>query len=48
MDPALVPGLLASSRRLGARQASLTDMAPTILRYFGLSVPSEMPGQSLW
>lgn len=48
MDPALVPGVLASSRKLGAHQPALIDLAPTILGYFGLSAPGELQGQSLW
>jgi predicted AlkP superfamily phosphohydrolase/phosphomutase len=48
MDPLVVPGMLASSRPLGARQASLIDLAPTILRHFDLPVPEELQGQSLW
>lgn len=47
MDPALVPGVLLSSRPLAVREAALTDLAPTILTYFGADVPADMPGKSV-
>jgi predicted AlkP superfamily phosphohydrolase/phosphomutase len=48
MDPALVPGVLFTTFGLSAERASLIDMAPTILGYFGVPVPKEMQGANLW
>jgi predicted AlkP superfamily phosphohydrolase/phosphomutase len=48
MDPAHVPGVLFSTAPLGVERASLTDMAPTILSYFGLSEAAQtLPGTSI-
>jgi predicted AlkP superfamily phosphohydrolase/phosphomutase len=45
MDPSLVPGVLFMNRKLNSESASLLDIAPTVLQYFGLS--SDMDGHSL-
>ncbi len=42
-----VPGILATNRPLAAADPSLVDMAPTILRLFGLTPPAEMIGRDL-
>jgi predicted AlkP superfamily phosphohydrolase/phosphomutase len=48
MDPALVPGVLFSSRKLRERRASLVDMAPTILSVFGLKPTGPAEGKALF
>jgi len=47
LDPALVPGVLFSNLRLEASEASLMDLAPTVLALFGVSAPGYMQGRSL-
>jgi predicted AlkP superfamily phosphohydrolase/phosphomutase len=48
MDPAHVPGVLFSSIDLRFPRAALTDMAPTILTYFGLrETAGGLPGKSI-
>ncbi|MGB9906334.1 MAG: alkaline phosphatase family protein [Candidatus Saccharicenans sp.] len=47
LDPALVPGVLFSNLKLEAEEASIMDLAPTVLELFGLKAPSYMDGQSL-
>lgn len=47
VDPACVPGILLSDRKL-TNQADLVDIAPTILAYFEVGRPREMKGTSLW
>ena len=47
MDPALVPGVLFSNRKLTAKEASLVDLAPTILSFFGIEPPEAVAGKPL-
>lgn len=48
IDPAHVPGVIFSSHTPLAAQPGLVDLAPTILRYFGITPPAGMAGQDLW
>ena len=45
-DHTLVPGILLSNRKLQS-PACITDIAPTVLRALGLSVPAHMEGRVL-
>ena len=47
VDPEHVPGVLFSSRPLGAEEAAITDVAPTVLRRLGIVPPTEMDGRDL-
>ena len=52
VDPAHVPGLLVSNRRLraaaaGGRAPGLLDVAPTVLSLLGVPVPAELEGRPL-
>lgn len=47
VDPALVPGVLFSNRKLHAHDPGIEDMAPTALDLFGIEPPSWMEGESL-
>jgi len=47
VDPAHVPGVLFASRPLAAPEASVADVAPTILRLLRLSMPPELEGRPL-
>jgi predicted AlkP superfamily phosphohydrolase/phosphomutase len=49
IDPDLVPGVLFASQPLGDDGAdpSITDLAPTLLDYFGVAAPAHMDGRSL-
>ena len=42
------PGVLLASRPIASAQPELIDIAPTVLQYFGLSVPGDLDGQSLF
>jgi len=46
-DPALVPGVLFSSRPLTSSPAHIMDIAPSILALFGVRKPPYMQGRSL-
>src|SRR5256885_1407015 len=41
------PGVILASRRLGAADPAIVDLAPTALAFFGVPVPAEMEGHAL-
>ena len=47
IDPALVPGVLFMNRPFNETQASLVDMAPTILNALGVPKGAAMEGENL-
>jgi predicted AlkP superfamily phosphohydrolase/phosphomutase len=47
VDPALVPGVIWLNRKVKLTQPAITDIAPTVLRQYGLPVPEEMRGRDL-
>ena len=47
IDPHLVPGVLFMNRRFDAEDATLMDMAPTILDALGVPKGSAMEGETL-
>jgi bisphosphoglycerate-independent phosphoglycerate mutase (AlkP superfamily) len=47
VDPALVPGILLVNRPVNNPAPSLIDIAPTVLKFFGIPIPSYMRGQPL-
>lgn len=47
LDPSLVPGVLFSNLKLADREASIMDLAPTVLQLFGVPLPSYLDGRSL-
>jgi predicted AlkP superfamily phosphohydrolase/phosphomutase len=47
LDPALVPGVLFANLRLDTGDATLMDLAPTVLTLFGVRAPAYMQGRSL-
>jgi predicted AlkP superfamily phosphohydrolase/phosphomutase len=48
IDPRLVPGVLFASRKIDRADPSLVDIAPTVLRLFGLDPPAHMDGKPLY
>jgi predicted AlkP superfamily phosphohydrolase/phosphomutase len=48
VDPALVPGVLFSNRRVDTDDPGIEDMAPTALDLFGIPQPSWMEGRPLF
>ena len=46
-DPSLVPGVLASNLKMKTEGASLLDISPTVLTYFGVAVSTAAEGHSL-
>jgi predicted AlkP superfamily phosphohydrolase/phosphomutase len=48
-DYKATPGTLISSRPLaGAAELSIMDIAPTVLKYFGVPIPSEIDGKPIF
>ena len=48
MDPRYVPGVLLSNRTVGAESPGLWDIGPSILSCFGLEIPKDMDGKSVF
>lgn len=46
VDPRLVPGILVANREFAAKEPAIVDVAPTILKTFGLSVPDHLDGKA--
>jgi predicted AlkP superfamily phosphohydrolase/phosphomutase len=47
-DYKTTPGTLISSRPVPAGATSIIDVAPTVLKYFGLPIPQEIDGKPLF
>jgi predicted AlkP superfamily phosphohydrolase/phosphomutase len=47
-DFATTAGVLISNRPLSPESASIVDIAPTVLKFFGVSVPAEIDGKALF
>jgi len=41
-------GVLISSRPLGPGARQIIDIAPTVLKYFGLPIPTDIDGKPLF
>jgi predicted AlkP superfamily phosphohydrolase/phosphomutase len=48
IDPVLVPGVIFSNRVIDAADPSIVDLAPTVLRLFGVDVPGYMDGKPIF
>ena len=47
IDPTTVPGTLVSNKKITKPDPELIDMAPTILKEFGIEAPPEMTGKPI-
>jgi predicted AlkP superfamily phosphohydrolase/phosphomutase len=47
-DFATIAGVLLSNRPVGIATPSIMDIAPTVLKYFGLGVPGDLDGKPLF
>ena len=45
IDPRLVPGVLFCNRTIADEKPAIVDVAPTILKLFGLGIPSHIDGK---
>jgi predicted AlkP superfamily phosphohydrolase/phosphomutase len=45
IDPRLVPGVVFCNRKIADEQPAIVDVAPTILRLFGLELPGHLDGK---
>jgi predicted AlkP superfamily phosphohydrolase/phosphomutase len=47
-DYQTIPGLLITNRKLTVNDPRIVDIAPTVLKYFGVAVPARMDGKPLF
>ena len=47
-DYATTAGVLIANRRLTTSTPTIMDLAPTVLKYFGVQVPAEMDGKAIF
>jgi predicted AlkP superfamily phosphohydrolase/phosphomutase len=47
-DAATTAGVLISNKPLTAASASIVDIAPTVLKFFGVTIPSTLDGKPLF
>ena len=47
-DFATTAGVLITNRRIVRDEASIVDIAPTVLKFFGLTVPADIDGKALF
>ncbi len=47
-DYLTIPGSLISGRKLDTDAPRIVDLAPTVLKYFGVAIPKEMDGKPLF
>jgi predicted AlkP superfamily phosphohydrolase/phosphomutase len=47
-DYAITPGVLFSSVKLTATEPRIIDIAPTVLKLFGVPIPSDIDGKPLF
>ena len=47
-DPNIVPGLIATNRKLSELSPTISDIAPTILGEFSIAAPADMTGKNLF
>ncbi len=47
-DFATTAGVLITNRRVSSASPSILDIAPTVLKYFGLSIPADIDGKPLF
>lgn len=48
VDPKIVPGVIFSNRKIVKENPHLTDMAPTVMKLFGVGIPAYMKGKPLF
>jgi len=46
IDPRLVPGVLLSNRKIADEKPAIVDVAPTILKLFGVALPGNFDGKA--
>jgi predicted AlkP superfamily phosphohydrolase/phosphomutase len=46
IDPREVPGVLFSNRKIADEKPAIVDVAPTILKMFGVSLPGNLDGKA--
>jgi len=47
-DYQTIAGVLVSSRKIEAGAPRMIDVAPTVLKYFGVAIPNDIDGKPLF
>ncbi len=47
-DFAITAGVLVSNRPINTKTPGIIDIAPTVLKYFGVSIPGDIDGKPLF
>src|SRR4029079_11357484 len=47
-DYAITSGIFVTSRAINTKDPRIIDLAPTVLKYFGISVPTDIDGKPLY
>ncbi len=47
IDPRIVPGILLCNHKINTKTPAIIDIAPTVLKFFGLTAPQHMDGRPL-
>ena len=47
-DFATTAGVLVANKRINRENPSIMDIAPTVLKYFGVQIPATIDGKPLW
>ena len=47
VDPLVVPGVLFSNKKILREDPDIKDIAPTLLKLFGVDIPTHMQGEPL-
>jgi bisphosphoglycerate-independent phosphoglycerate mutase (AlkP superfamily) len=47
-DYKTIPGLLISNRKVAAADPNIVDLAPSVLKYFGIAIPKIIDGKPLF
>lgn len=48
MDPAVVPGIILSNKKIQMPAPNIFDLTPTILQEYGIAAPGNMVGKPVW
>ena len=48
VDPKVVPGVLFCNHAIARDEPAIVDLAPTVLRLFGIDAPAHMDGRALF
>jgi bisphosphoglycerate-independent phosphoglycerate mutase (AlkP superfamily) len=48
MDPEVIPGIIFTNKKIALEAPALYDLTATILQVFGIEIPKDMIGTSIF